>query len=73
MIYLSCPEVAELLRISLRTLTSFTAAVLVPSPYQLGRRVLWDETTLYEFMQRPLLVSIEAEPVNRSRGWPLVL
>jgi len=44
--YLTKEEVAEILRVSVRTVTDYMSKGLLPVPKRLGRRLLWDEQEL---------------------------
>ena len=44
--YMTKQEVAEKLHVTVRTITSYTKSGLLPSPRQLGRRLLWLESEL---------------------------
>lgn len=48
MTYLTKAEVANLLRVSIRTVTAYTSSGLLPLPSRLGRRLLWDEARLLQ-------------------------
>lgn len=57
--YLTKNDVAVLLRVSVRTVTTYMAQGLLPQPRQLGRRLLWDESALVQVIER------SAPTVNR--------
>lgn len=57
--YLTKNDVAVLLRVSVRTVTTYMAQGLLPQPRQLGRKLLWDESALVQVIER------SAPPVNR--------
>jgi excisionase family DNA binding protein len=44
--YLTKKEVAEVLRVSVRTITDYMSKGLLPAPKRLGRILLWDEDEL---------------------------
>lgn len=48
--YLNKDELAKLLHVTVRTITSYMANGLLPQPRRLGRRLLWDEVALQRFM-----------------------
>jgi predicted DNA-binding transcriptional regulator AlpA len=64
--YITKDEVAGLLRVSVRTISAYMSQGLLPQPLQLGRRLLWDESALTEFIQQPVV----KQPVARRRGRP---
>ena len=49
--YITKEQVAELLRVSVRTITSYMNQGLLPTPVRLGRKLLWDEDKLVAFLQ----------------------
>lgn len=57
--YLTKNDVAVLLRVSVRTVTTYMAQGLLPQPRQLGRKLLWDESALVQVIER------SAPTVNR--------
>jgi predicted DNA-binding transcriptional regulator AlpA len=70
--YITKNEVAAMLRVSVRTITSYTSKGLLPRPKRLGRKLLWDENALVQFMQTPVpapapLTSKPAGPAKRGR------
>lgn len=70
--YVTKEEVAALLRVSVRTITSYMSQGLLPRPLQLGRKLLWDESALTQFIQQPV-VKLPETPVKRRRGRPRAL
>lgn len=71
-------EVAALLRVSVRTITSYTAKGLLPRPKQLGRKLLWDENALVQLMQPPTSTPAPATtkpagPAKRGRPRKIVV
>lgn len=68
--YITKVEVATLLRVSVRTITSYMAQGLLPRPMQLGRKLLWDEAGLTQFIQQPIAKPVDTPPVARRRGRP---
>lgn len=71
--YVTKEEVAVLLRVSVRTITSYRSQGLLPRPLQLGRKLLWDESALTKFIQQPVVTQPEAQPAKRRRGRPRAL
>jgi predicted DNA-binding transcriptional regulator AlpA len=67
--YLTKDEVASLLRVSVRTITTYMQQGLLPKPLQLGRKLLWDEVALVRFIQlKPILAALPAgAPKKRGR------
>ncbi|MGJ7915187.1 helix-turn-helix transcriptional regulator [Massilia sp. LXY-6] len=66
--YLTKDEVASLLRVSVRTVTTYMGQGLLPQPFQLGRKLLWDEGALIQFIQpKPVLANHTSEPAKRGR------
>jgi len=69
--YITKDEVAALLRVSVRTITSYMKQGLLPRPMQLGRKLLWDESSLVQFIQTPIPVPATAKPsAPAKRGRP---
>ena len=48
--YLTKNQIAKLLHVSVRTITSYMTKGLLPEPRRLGRRLLWDEVELQLLM-----------------------
>lgn len=66
--YMTKDEVASMLRVSVRTLTTYMSQGLLPQPLQLGRRLLWEQGAVIQFIQpKPALASHTSEPVKRGR------
>jgi len=70
--YLTKPEVASFLRVSVRTLTTYMQQGLLPPPYRLGLKLLWEEGQLVDFIQRkPAPAPVPAgTPAKAKRGRP---
>lgn len=74
--YITKDQVAELLCVSVRTITVYMNQGLLPTPVRLGRRLLWDEDKLGEFLaSKALLASMLTNvpalpPVKARRGRP---
>jgi len=49
-VYLTAPEVARLLRISIRTLYTYVRGQRVPAPLWLGGRRLWSAQAVHDFL-----------------------
>lgn len=66
--YLKKKEVAEMLRVSIRTITTYMQQGAIASPRKVGRTLLWDE----EELRRSLAFSAYSEPVPETvkRGRP---
>jgi predicted DNA-binding transcriptional regulator AlpA len=63
--YLTKDEVAGLLRVSVRTITTYMSQGLLPQPLQLGRKLLWSEEALIQHLQlKPTMVN---KPGVRAR------
>lgn len=64
-------EVAALLRVSVRTITSYMRQGLLPRPMRLGRKLLWDENSLVQFIQTPIPAPATTKPAGPAkRGRP---
>lgn len=71
--YLTKNELAEMLRVSVRTVTTYMSQGLLPQPLQLGRKLLWDESTVVQFIQpRPVVSNRSAKLARRGRPRKLV-
>lgn len=64
--YLTKNEVADVLRVTVRTVTTYMSQGLLPQPLQLGRKLLWDEAVLGQFLQ-PKPVPAAAKPRKAGR------
>lgn len=63
--YLTKDEVAGLLRVSVRTITSYMSQGLLPQPLQLGRKLLWSEDAVIQHLQpKPAEIN---KPGGRAR------
>jgi predicted DNA-binding transcriptional regulator AlpA len=72
--YLTKDEVASLLRVSVRTVTTYMSQGLLPQPLQLGRKLLWDEGSVIQFIQpKPVFAKPASGPVKRGRPRKLVI
>lgn len=72
--YLTKTEVASLLRVSVRTVTTYMGQGLLPQPLQLGRKLLWDEDVVIQFIQpKPVLANYTSGPVKRGRPRKVVV
>lgn len=72
--YLTKDEVAGLLRVSVRTITSYMGQGLLPEPLQLGRKLLWSEdAVLQHLQQKPTMVNKPAGAARRGRPRKVVL
>jgi predicted DNA-binding transcriptional regulator AlpA len=67
--YLTKDDVAAMLRVSVRTVSTYMRQGLLPQPLQLGRKLLWDEGAIIQFIQPN---SILAQPLRGAvkRGRP---
>lgn len=69
--YLTKNEVAALLRVSVRTVTTYMSHNLLPPPLKLGRKLLWDESALISFLDMPSRLLLTTHPkANVRRGRP---
>lgn len=57
--YMTKQEVAEKLRVTVRTITTYSKNGLLPPPRQFGRRLLWLETEL----DKQILGKVDVSPV----------
>ncbi|WP_442906641.1 helix-turn-helix transcriptional regulator [Janthinobacterium sp. P210005] len=68
--YLTKTDVAALLRVSVRTITTYMSQGLLPQPRQLGRKLLWDESALVHYIERSAPVTSKLAmngPAKRGR------
>jgi predicted DNA-binding transcriptional regulator AlpA len=66
--YMTKDELASMLRVSVRTVTTYMAQGLLPQPLQLGRRLLWEQGAVIQFIQpKPVLANNSSGPVKRGR------
>lgn len=70
--FLTKKEVAEVLRVSVRTITEYNSKGLLPRPKRLGRTLLWEESELFAKVSCTGMhrKDTEALPVRASRGRP---
>lgn len=74
--YLTKKEVADLLRVSIRTISNYMVDGLIPVPKRLGRKVLWDEDELIWWISlnkgcAPKKVA--SPPVSRGRPRKIIV
>ncbi|WP_409557862.1 helix-turn-helix transcriptional regulator [Acidovorax sp. K2F] len=50
--YLTKDDLANLLRVSKRTINNYISEKRLPEPIHIGRRALWDKAALAEFLKR---------------------
>lgn len=66
--YLTKDELTGLLRVSVRTITTYMSQGLLPQPLQLGRKLLWSEAAVAQFLQpRSVPATRAARLVRRGR------
>lgn len=66
--YLTKDEVACLLRVSVRTITTYMSQGLLPQPLQLGRKLLWSEDAVIQHLQpKPTMVNKSAGRARPGR------
>ena len=66
--YLTKKEVAEVLRVSVRTVTTYMQRGVIPDPRKIGGILLWEEEELHRRIKYSS--SGEAEPEHAKRGRP---
>jgi len=67
--YMTKAELASMLRVSVRTVTSYMAQGLLPQPLRLGRKLLWEEGAVVQFV-RPASLFAKPAPGPVKRGRP---
>lgn len=65
--YLTKKEVAEVLRVSVRTITSYMQRGVIPEPRKIGGILLWDEEGLHRRIKDSSSGADEPEPSKRGR------
>lgn len=71
--YLTKDELAEMLRVSVRTVTTYMGQGLLPKPLQLGRKLLWEEAEVVQFIQpKPIFPKCVGGPTKRGRPRKIV-
>lgn len=71
--YLTKREVADLLRVSIRTISEYRSRGLLPAPKRLGRRLLWDENELIgavSLFTSEVQLKVASVPKHVARGRP---
>ena len=63
--YLTKHELAAMLRVSVRTVTTYMSQGLLPQPLQLGRKLLWSEVAVVQFIQPKPITS--NQPTGAAR------
>lgn len=53
--YLTKDDLANLLRVSKRTINNYISEKSLPEPIHIGRRALWNKASLAEFLKRERL------------------
>jgi len=72
--YMTKDELASMLRVSVRTVTTYMAQGLLPQPLQLGRRLLWNQSAVLQFIQpKTILANPSGGPAKRGRPRKAVL
>jgi predicted DNA-binding transcriptional regulator AlpA len=66
--YLTKKEVAEVLRVSVRTVSTYMQQCAIPDPKKIGGILLWEEEELYRHIKYSS--SVAAEPERAKRGRP---
>ena len=73
--YLTKQEVADVLRVSVRTLSEYMSKGLLPAHRRLGRRLLWLEADIFHCVQSSMNHvnrSPDNAPVRRGRPRKLI-
>lgn len=68
--YLTKNELADVLRVSVRTVTTYMSQGLLPQPLQLGRKLLWDESAVIQHLQpkpKPIVANKAVGPARPGR------
>lgn len=68
--YLTKQEVANVLRVSVRTITTYMQQRVIPEPRKLGGILLWDEDELHRRIKFSMPNDSLAETLRRKRGRP---
>lgn len=65
--YLTKREVAEVLRVSVRTITTYMQQGAIPNPKKIGGILLWEEEELHRRIKHASPCAVEPECVKRGR------
>lgn len=65
--YLTKKEVAEVLRVSVRTITTYMQQGAIPNPKKIGGILLWEEVELHRRIKHASPSAVEPERVKRGR------
>jgi predicted DNA-binding transcriptional regulator AlpA len=65
--YLKKKEVAALLRVTVRTVTTYMQQGLIPHPKKVGRILLWDEVELQRSLGHSVTRAANSQVVRRGR------
>lgn len=68
--YLTKNEVANVLRVSVRTITTYMQQRVIPAPKKIGRTLLWDEEELHRWVKYSTPSVVEQQPSIVKRGRP---
>lgn len=65
--YLTKKEVAEVLRVSVRTITTYMQQGMIPNPKKIGGILLWEAEELHRRIKHASSCAVEPECVKRGR------
>ncbi|WP_308923360.1 helix-turn-helix domain-containing protein [Janthinobacterium sp. J1-1] len=65
--YLTKKEVAEVLRVSVRTITTYMQQGAIPNPKKIGGILLWEEVELHRRIKHASPSAVEPERIKRGR------
>ena len=65
--YLTKKEVAEVLRVSVRTITTYMQQGAIPNPKKIGGILLWEEVALHRRIKHASPSAVEPERIKRGR------
>lgn len=71
--YLKKKEVAALLRVTVRTVTTYMQYGLIPCPKKVGRILLWDEVELQRSIGHSVIQAANVQVAKRGRPRKILL
>lgn len=71
--YLKKKEVAALLRVTVRTVTTYMQQGLIPCPKKVGKILLWDEMELQRSIGHSVMRAANAQVAKRGRPRKILL
>lgn len=65
--FLTKDELAAVLRVSVRTVTTYVSRGVLPQPLRLGRKLLWNEDVISQLLSPKAVAAVKAKKAGRPR------